>query len=365
TLLRLVILHQRLAETLDDGALDLALDAARVDGAADVVDRPHAEDLHLAGHGIDLDLGHLGAEDIDLPRRAGAVHRVETGTMRGEGAGAHRHDAAALADVDRLFHRHALVGAAGPDLAVEGLDQVDVDPPVIGDLGVEPLARVAASEGHRVADHVGLAGGAGMGGLGRARRVVVADRHLFGPDAELLGGHLGENGEDALTDLGDTGQALGGAAVVVLDPGTGPVDRRRLGDAVPGSGHSAAAGVAGHQATSCLDSSASGILKRAPSVQGLRVSGPPRSLRVAPRLVGAPRSQRQNSSATRSTSSIEQVSSIWPVWVVEPIFIMLRRRISNGSRPSFSAQRSRWLSVANWVCIAPKLRKAPDGVLLV
>jgi hypothetical protein len=45
----LVVLHQRLADGLHDAALDLALDAARIDHAADVVGRPDAQHLHLAG----------------------------------------------------------------------------------------------------------------------------------------------------------------------------------------------------------------------------------------------------------------------------------------------------------------------------
>ena len=58
------------------------------------------------------------------------------------------------------------------------------------------------------------------------------------------------------------------------------------------------------------------------------------------------------------------VSSCW-VWVSEPARIMLIRRISNGSSPSLSAAMSIMLSVANWACMPPKVRKAPDGVLLV
>ena len=57
-------------------------------------------------------------------------------------------------------------------------------------------------------------------------------------------------------------------------------------------------------------------------------------------------------------------SSCW-VCVLEPIRIMLIRRSTNGSSPSFSAQISRCDSVANCACIAPKVRNAPDGVLLL
>ena len=53
------------------------------------------------------------------------------------------------------------------------------------------------------------------------------------------------------------------------------------------------------------------------------------------------------------------------VWVVAPSRMALMRRISKGSRPSFSAQMSRCVSVANCDCSAPNERKAPDGVLLV
>ena len=80
--LELVVLHQALAERLHDAAFDLAFDALRVDGAADIVRGPDAEHLHFAGDGVDLDFGHLAAEHIGLPGPARAVDRIEPGGDR-------------------------------------------------------------------------------------------------------------------------------------------------------------------------------------------------------------------------------------------------------------------------------------------
>ncbi|MDE0148114.1 MAG: hypothetical protein OXM58_07050 [Rhodospirillaceae bacterium] len=65
-------LKQGIARALDEAAQDLALDRRRIDRAADVVGRPGAQDLHLSGHGIDLDLDDMGAEHIG----ADALERI-------------------------------------------------------------------------------------------------------------------------------------------------------------------------------------------------------------------------------------------------------------------------------------------------
>ncbi len=60
-----VFLVERPADPLRDAALDLALDIARVDRAADVLDRGVAQDLDLARLLVDLDVA-------DTRRKAGA-----------------------------------------------------------------------------------------------------------------------------------------------------------------------------------------------------------------------------------------------------------------------------------------------------
>ncbi len=54
-------------------ALDLPLDIARMDRASDVLGGDEAEDLHLAGLRIDLDVAELGGE---AGRHHGGVHRA-------------------------------------------------------------------------------------------------------------------------------------------------------------------------------------------------------------------------------------------------------------------------------------------------
>ena len=62
--------QQRLADALRDAAMHLALDDHRIDDGAEVVDRGPADDLGLAGVGIDLDLADVAAG------REGEVGRI-------------------------------------------------------------------------------------------------------------------------------------------------------------------------------------------------------------------------------------------------------------------------------------------------
>ena len=57
----MAIFEQRLADPLGDAAMRLAVQDQRIDRAADIVDRGIADDLDLAGIGIDLDLADLRA----------------------------------------------------------------------------------------------------------------------------------------------------------------------------------------------------------------------------------------------------------------------------------------------------------------
>ena len=57
-----VLLVQRPADALRDAALDLALDVARVDRAADILHRGVAQDRDLAGLRVDLDVADMRAE---------------------------------------------------------------------------------------------------------------------------------------------------------------------------------------------------------------------------------------------------------------------------------------------------------------
>src|SRR6202011_4300422 len=57
-----VLLVQRPADALGHAALHLALDIARVDGAADVLHRGVADDAHDAEFGIHFDIADVGAK---------------------------------------------------------------------------------------------------------------------------------------------------------------------------------------------------------------------------------------------------------------------------------------------------------------
>src|SRR6185312_9868756 len=172
-------------------------------------------------------------------------------------------------------------------------------------------------------------------------------------------GDLREDGEDPFADLGNAGDDLRAATVIDLGPGGGAVHGRGTCDTVPAGRHAASAFPGHYSAASCFSSAA----KRAPSETGGRIPGPPRSPRVSPREHGTPASQADPFSSALSARVRLTVPSFCFVCVMAPSRMALMRRISNGSRPSFSAQMSRWDSVANAVCNAPNDRKAPDGVL--
>jgi hypothetical protein len=67
------LLEERLADGVHDAAVDLPVDEQGVDRIAAVVDRDVADQLGLAGLGIDVDHGRVGAERehevVGLPER--------------------------------------------------------------------------------------------------------------------------------------------------------------------------------------------------------------------------------------------------------------------------------------------------------
>ena len=65
-----------------------------------------------------------------------------------------------------------------------------------------------------------------------------------------------------------------------------------------------------------------------------------------------------------SFSAVEQ-SAIWPLGSAFPGSMALRKRISQGEMPTFSASRLIMVSRANSLWLTPKPRKAPAGGLLV
>ena len=83
---------QGIAQSLDDAALDLAMDRARIERAADVLDDAIAQHLDMSRLGVDGDLAIVDGEDGDVDRvdeMAGdaAGHRGHAGSCEGAGAG--------------------------------------------------------------------------------------------------------------------------------------------------------------------------------------------------------------------------------------------------------------------------------------
>jgi hypothetical protein len=85
------VLEQRLADALDDAAMDLALDQHRVQDEAEIVDDGVVDDGHHAGVGVDLDLGDVAAvgegPGIELDGGRGIEARPRSPRRRGHGLG--------------------------------------------------------------------------------------------------------------------------------------------------------------------------------------------------------------------------------------------------------------------------------------
>ena len=81
---------ERVADAVRDAAVDLALDHHRIDQHAGVLHRDVAQDFHLAGLDVDLDLGDVAG--VGVGQRIGAVHDVgfEAGIDAGRKAVARR-----------------------------------------------------------------------------------------------------------------------------------------------------------------------------------------------------------------------------------------------------------------------------------
>src|SRR6185312_4056762 len=80
-----VVFHKALPERLHHPAFDLSFDALRIDGATDIVRRPDAKHLDLAGDGIDFNFGNLAAEYVSLPGPTGTIDRMKTGRVCAKG----------------------------------------------------------------------------------------------------------------------------------------------------------------------------------------------------------------------------------------------------------------------------------------
>ncbi len=191
------VLHERVAEAHDRGALVLAADLARVERPAHVGDRHVAGDGHVAGGPIDLDLDG-GAVELEEGGRATErvvgirllAHLAEADDLAAEAPKAADEDVAHgpgaltdahLAAIDRdRGHVHALEPS--------GHDR---------DLRLD----VAAGVQDRVAHEHGRAAGRGLLVVWHDGGVAHDDRHPVERRAELLGGDLGEDGARTLAHV--------------------------------------------------------------------------------------------------------------------------------------------------------------------
>ena len=221
------LLHQRVAQSHDDGALDLLEAAGGVDGLAHIVGGPHllhVDPARLGVHRHDSGLGAVHPHDrgpLGLP----AVHRRGIEDVRGA-IPAYRHHRRLLVedtgsphivDVDALFR-------SGPtlDIAVGGVGYIlrchaELD----GRQAAQLFFDVLAGLQHRIA---GVEGGArGRGGL-----IIGSNGGIHRCHGDLLQSHtqgfrrnLGQCGGDALAHLCAGGHDVQGAVLVHLHQNRG------------------------------------------------------------------------------------------------------------------------------------------------
>ncbi len=153
------LLHQRLAQPLRDAAMDLALQAERVDHRADIVDHDVARDVERTGIGVDLDLANMAAIGIGVVVGREGAGLVQPGfEARRQAAGLERR-LGDLGDADAPVGAGdrevaAIVADRELDVDIGRFEQMGGDAFALGDdlVGGEPQGRAAD---HRRARAVG------------------------------------------------------------------------------------------------------------------------------------------------------------------------------------------------------------------
>ena len=181
-------LGERVAERLDDPALDLAARAERVDDAADVVDRDDLLDDDLARADVHRDLGELDAEGED----------AHPGRVRP--ARALAEDLAVVEQAGDLLERPRAAVRRDDPAALQGQQPL---------LALEALRReldhlacgVGSRGAHRRAHRRQRRRAAGDGGVRAAGRVADLDLDAVEREAELLGRDLRHRGPRAGADV--------------------------------------------------------------------------------------------------------------------------------------------------------------------
>ena len=160
------LLGEAVPDPLDDPALDLARGAERVDHAADVVDRRHALDRHLARLDVDGDLHHLHAER----------EHVHPGRVRAARPGAE--DLAAAEQPDDLLERLA-APVRKHDLAARERELLRARVVALGRELEDLPPGVAGGRAHRGPHRRHRRGAGRERRVGAAGGVADRDRHVL------------------------------------------------------------------------------------------------------------------------------------------------------------------------------------------
>ena len=193
--------------------MELALDQQRVDHVADIVDRGVADDLDLAGVGVDLDLADVAAV------RIGAFAAREGAGFEQAGLGAARQPRRHERGAGDLDEAYGLIGAGDReaaglefDIVLAGFHHVGGDAAALGD---DLLRR----QDHGGAGRHGGARAEGAGTDGDAVGVAIDEADAIGRQSKPVSHDLAERGGVALAVIVGADRNRDGAGRVETDFG--------------------------------------------------------------------------------------------------------------------------------------------------
>ena len=309
-------------------ALDLPLEAERVDHLPDVVAGEVPQHLHRTGVRVDPHVDEVravvvGDVDAALVRRVVERRRRAPSRRRGASAGT-RSSTRRSPRRDRGMRAFAsTVSTAKPSRrSTSGSSTLNI-------LAAMPTSDFRTSVGghlHRLAADRGVAGGDRGARVVHAVRVDAAHGHPRQRDAQDLGDDLGAHGARALAHVGQAHADQGAAVLRDLDAGARRRRRPRRRSRCPAAG--------------TPPRGRSGTARRSRAAAGAR-RGALRRRRWSARCPRTPGRSARSRWRRRPSSA----------------FFRLRAR---GSMPSFRASSSMFDSEAKVACGTPKPRQAPQ-----
>ena len=221
------VLHQGVADALDDAALGLNPGQGRVDGNAAVHYRHVVENGHKAGEFIQFNFHHAHHVGRGRDRR-----RMGGSGLGGDGV-------VHLSLVGNVGKGHGLVGVDFPHLSALKHHGVLFAAQHVRRDGANSAPQFGAGLFHGFAGDVGGGGGVGAGIVGGSVGVRAEDRHVIEAAIHHFRHHLGQNGIAAGAHVGSADEQVVGAVLAELDSGGANV---HVGNTAALHGHGHAGG---------------------------------------------------------------------------------------------------------------------------